>query len=58
MNWASDALSRFCHEDQAATAVEYAVLLAAIILVCVAAIQGVGQSTNDLFELARDNMPD
>lgn len=40
---------RFCQEEDAATAVEYAVMLAMIILACIGAIATVGQQTASLW---------
>lgn len=42
-------LLRFLSEDTAATAVEYAVMLAMIILACIGAIATVGQQTANLW---------
>ena len=40
---------RFLREEDGPTAVEYAVMLALIIVVCVGAIQAVGSGTNNKF---------
>lgn len=40
---------QFLREDEGPTAVEYAVMLALIILVCIAAIQAVGTQTSTSF---------
>jgi pilus assembly protein Flp/PilA len=40
---------RFLREEDGPTAVEYAVMLALIILVCFSAIQAVGSSVNNKF---------
>lgn len=42
-------LLRFLQEDSAATAVEYAVMLAMIIMACIGAIATVGQQTANLW---------
>ena len=42
-------LYRFLSEESAATAVEYAVMLAMIILACIGAIATVGQQTASLW---------
>lgn len=42
-------LLRFLHEEDAATAVEYAVMLAMILLACVGAIALIGQQTHTLW---------
>jgi pilus assembly protein Flp/PilA len=41
----------FLHEEDGPTAVEYAVMLALIIVVCLAAILIIGQKTNDNFNV-------
>jgi pilus assembly protein Flp/PilA len=46
--WIANRL-RFLHEEDGPTAVEYAVMLALIILVCFGAIQAVGSATNNNF---------
>jgi pilus assembly protein Flp/PilA len=43
------ALVRFLHGEDGPTAVEYAVMLALIIVVCIAAITTVGTQTNATF---------
>jgi pilus assembly protein Flp/PilA len=43
------AVNRFWHNEDGPTAVEYAVMLALIIVVCVAAITTVGSSANAVF---------
>jgi pilus assembly protein Flp/PilA len=40
---------RFLRNDDGPTAVEYAVLLALILLVCLAAVRSFGSNTNALF---------
>ena len=42
-------LQRFLKSDDGPTAVEYAVMLALIIVVCLVAIQGLGTATNTTF---------
>lgn len=46
MTW----LRRFLAEDEAATAVEYAVMLALIIMVCFAAVASVGIETREMMD--------
>ena len=41
---------RLFREEDGPTAVEYAIMLALIVAVCVAAVVSVGQATNKLFE--------
>ncbi len=48
VKWVAKAV-RFLHEEDGPTAVEYAVMLALIIMVCVGAIQAVGSGTNSKF---------
>jgi len=48
------AVKRFLESEDGPTAVEYAVMTAFIVMVCIAAIQGIGTNTNVLFESARD----
>jgi len=40
---------RFLHEEDGPTAVEYAIMLALIIVVCWTAISTVGSNTNSIF---------
>lgn len=49
-------LKRFLEEEDGPTAVEYAVMLAAIVMVCIAAIAAIGTRTNALFENATTEM--
>lgn len=50
------ALKRFLADEDGPTAVEYAVMLAFIITVCVVAIGAIGANTNAIFEDARDGL--
>jgi len=43
------SLAEFLREDDGPTAVEYAVMLALIIVVCLAAISIIGQQANNTF---------
>ena len=45
----SQALAGFLKEESGPTAVEYAVMLALIIVVCVAAVTTLGTNTNNSF---------
>lgn len=47
-NWTT-ATVRFLKEEDGPTAVEYAVMLALIIVVCATAVAGVGSATNSSF---------
>jgi pilus assembly protein Flp/PilA len=48
---------RFLVSEDGPTAVEYAVMLALIIVVCLAAIDEIGSRANTTFETVRDKMP-
>jgi len=48
------SIKRFLVSDDGPTAVEYAVMLALIIIVCLTAIQAVGTNLNTKFETVRD----
>ena len=45
----AESIRRFLVSEEGPTAVEYAVMLAMIILVCIGAIQGLGSATNSTF---------
>lgn len=47
-----DPIRRFLTSEDGPTAVEYAVMLALIIIVCIAAIKSVGTAANDQFNAA------
>ena len=49
-------VQRFLIEEDGPTAVEYAVMLALIIVVCVAAIQALGTNANSTFNSVATNM--
>ncbi len=40
------AILKFCRSEEGPTAVEYAVMIAMIFMVCLAAVQSIGTSTN------------
>jgi pilus assembly protein Flp/PilA len=42
-------VERFLYEEEGPTAVEYAVMLALIIVVCIGSIQAVGSGANNTF---------
>jgi pilus assembly protein Flp/PilA len=48
VKWIAKAM-RFLHEEDGPTAVEYAVMLALIIVVCVGAIQAIGTGASNTF---------
>ncbi len=47
-------VKRFLAAEDGPTAVEYAVMLALIVIVCLTAIQAVGTNANTKFESVRD----
>jgi pilus assembly protein Flp/PilA len=49
-------LLRFIRSEEGPTAVEYAVMLALIILVCIAAVQAVGTQTSASFTNSADSI--
>jgi pilus assembly protein Flp/PilA len=49
-------LKRFMVEEDGPTAVEYAVMLALIIVVCIATIGTIGQRTNSTFTTVRNHL--
>jgi len=52
-NFAS-SIKRFLVSEDGPTAVEYAVMLALIVIVCLTAIQAIGTNANTKFEAVRD----
>ena len=50
----SKSVKQFLLSEDGPTAVEYAVMLALIVIVCLTAIQAVGTNANTTFEAARD----
>ena len=50
----SDTIKRFLASEDGPTAVEYAIMLALIVMVCIAAITGLGNNANTKFGLVRD----
>jgi pilus assembly protein Flp/PilA len=46
----NEAIRRFLADDNGPTTVEYAIMLALIIAVCVAAISVLGQNTSQVFQ--------
>ncbi len=49
---------RFLKSEDGPTAVEYAVMLALIVIVCLTAIQAVGQNASDTFNDIADDISD
>ena len=54
-NW-NEAVVRFVQAEDGPTAVEYAVMLALIIVVCIGAITTLGQNANSTFNNAALNL--
>lgn len=50
------AVRRFLLEEDGPTAVEYAVMLSMIVMVCIAAIGAIGQNTAPHFQKAADGL--
>ncbi len=50
----AQSIKRFLASEDGPTAVEYAVMLALIVVVCLTAIQAVGTNANTKFEAVRD----
>jgi pilus assembly protein Flp/PilA len=52
----SNAVARFLMHEDGPTAVEYAVMLAMIIVVCITAITALGTNTNKTFTLVSNTV--
>ena len=52
----AESLKRFLISEDGPTAVEYAVMLALIIIVCLTAIQGIGTNASSKFQQAADGL--
>ena len=50
MNYLKSVVRNFLKQEDGPTAVEYAIMLALIVLVCVAAIATVGENARGIFE--------
>jgi pilus assembly protein Flp/PilA len=50
MNIITQKIQRFLEDESGPTAVEYAVMIALIIIVCIASVGLVGQSADELFQ--------
>lgn len=53
----AQSIQRFLASEEGPTAVEYAVMLALIIVVAITAIQAVGTSTRDTFNNVSQQLP-
>ncbi len=51
-------VTRFLKSEDGPTAVEYAVMLALIVIVCLTAIQQIGHNANHVFEDIADDLTD
>ncbi len=49
-------IRRFVQDDAGPTAVEYAVMVAMIVLVCFASIQAIGTNTSPVFQQAAQSL--
>ena len=49
-------LKRFIQEEEGATAVEYAVMIVLIIVVCLAVIKTLGESVSDAYSTVADTL--
>ena len=49
-------VQKFMQSEDGPTAVEYAIMLALIVIVCLTAIQAVGQAANSAFEQVTTDM--
>ena len=47
----------FLRNDEGPTAVEYAVMLALIIVVCIASVTALGQNANTTFQTVKNALP-
>jgi len=56
MNSLKSKLMQLAKEEEGATAVEYAVMLVLIIVVCIAAITLVGKKANNAFQNVADSI--
>ena len=52
----ANAVKTFLQEEDGPTAVEYAVMLALIVIVCLTAIRAVGQNASNRFNDIRDQL--
>ena len=57
MDKVREAITSFCAEEDAATAVEYAIMVTLIGLVVIGAVTALGLATSGLFQSAVDSIP-
>ena len=58
MKYFAQKVQRFLASEDGPTAVEYAVMLALIVVVCITAIQAIGQNANTTFDGIRGTIED
>ena len=58
MNWMKNRMQQFLVSEDGPTATEYAVMLALIIIVALAAITLLGQKVNTIFTNVEGQLPD
>ncbi|MDB2687245.1 Flp family type IVb pilin [Mariniblastus sp.] len=54
MKYLKTIAQRFIRDEDGPTAVEYAIMLALIVLVCIASVIAIGQSAEGVFEAVAD----
>ena len=54
MNYLKLVVSNFIKQEDGPTAVEYAIMLALIVIVCIATVSSIGQSARGVFEAVAD----
>jgi len=57
MKWLAQKVRRFLVSEDGPTAVEYAVMLALIVIVCLTAIQAIGTNASQTFQNIADTLP-
>lgn len=57
MKWLALKVRRFLQSEDGPTAVEYAVMLALIVIVCLTAIQAIGTNASTTFQNIADTLP-
>jgi len=57
MKWLAQKVRRFLVSEDGPTAVEYAVMLALIVIVCLTAIQAIGTNASSTFQTIADTLP-
>ncbi len=55
-SWIARPLFRFLRDEEGPTAVEYALMLALIFVVCVSAVQSFGKTTKNSFQHSADKI--